>query len=333
MMNINTVLMGSSIPTFKYILFLNSQIKNVNCSCILFYSGVLAFNIFCIQSIGSGCGVYDWLFHFTISHQMDIIWLEPGTLSMLTFSIFNNASSKPGYSLSNKRFASKSSKAHKLTKSGKVSTPVTPNVVPEIKVVDTSKVGLFKSLFNKTTGLTSGLSERLNNSQASSSFKSLCKTCSTLKTNNKNLGWSILVFFNLDRFLPIGVKSSGRLNFKEIESLDSTNVKENNNLESFSELKEIVNNELANLSSEQLCCFANLMGFIMIFGGMLSVTSILFGQYLIEYFNLEKRYPKLAKYLKLRQTVEKYYLIINIVIIYFIIIYYIVLNFYMLAIK
>ena len=100
-------------------------------------------------------------------------------------------------------------------------------------------------------------------------------------------------------------------------------------LGAFFEFKDFFSNELASLSSEQLCCLCNTMGFIMVFGGMVTVTSILFGQYLIDYFNLEKRYPKLARYLKLKQTLNKYYLIFNIIYIYLILILFIVLNTFM----
>ena len=49
----------------------------------------------------------------------------------------------------------------------------------------------------------------------------------------------------------------------------------------------------------------------MIFGGMTSITSILFGEYILNYFKLESKWPKLAKYIKLKQKVNKYYLIFN----------------------
>ena len=72
------------------------------------------------------------------------------------------------------------------------------------------------------------------------------------------------------------------------------------------------------------------MVFILIFVGLLIITTILLGPSLIDYFNLEQRLPKLAKFLKLRQTIDKYnlYLIIFIII-YLIVIYYILLNLYM----
>lgn len=96
-----------------------------------------------------------------------------------------------------------------------------------------------------------------------------------------------------------------------------------------SELKEGIESLLAALSTEQLGCISNLMGFVMIFGGMLSITTILFSQYFIDGFKLEERFPKLAKYLKLRQTIDKYYLIFNFVLIYLILIFYIALNLFM----
>nr|YP_010130255.1 hypothetical protein KQ422_mgp043 [Clavaria fumosa]QPZ51157.1 hypothetical protein [Clavaria fumosa] len=111
--------------------------------------------------------------------------------------------------------------------------------------------------------------------------------------------------------------------------LSSTDIKQSSVLGSLSEMKVVINEELATLSSEQLGCLTNLLGFIMILGGMVTITLILFGEYLINYFKLDQRYPKLVKYIKLRQTFNKYYLIINIIIIYLILILYIVLNFYM----
>ena len=61
---------------------------------ILFYSGVLAFNAFYIQSIGSGIGVYSGLFHFsTISQQSDIFILQHSlllnSLNGIIFKLFN----------------------------------------------------------------------------------------------------------------------------------------------------------------------------------------------------------------------------------------------------
>lgn len=96
-----------------------------------------------------------------------------------------------------------------------------------------------------------------------------------------------------------------------------------------SEMKESIESFLATLSTEQLGCISNLMGLVKIFGGMLSITTILFSQYFIDSFKLEERFPKLAKFLKLRQTIDKYYLIFNFVLIYLILILYVALNVFM----
>lgn len=96
-----------------------------------------------------------------------------------------------------------------------------------------------------------------------------------------------------------------------------------------SEMKESIESFLATLSTEQLGCISNLMGLVKIFGGMLSITTILFSQYFIDSFKLEERFPKQAKFLKLRQTIDKYYLIFNFVLIYLILILYVALNVFM----
>ena len=111
--------------------------------------------------------------------------------------------------------------------------------------------------------------------------------------------------------------------------LDSTNVKESSILEYFSEMRGVINEELASLSSEQLCCLSNALGFIMVLGGLVTITTILIGQYFIDYFKLEQRFPKLAKYIKLRQTFKKYYLIVNLIIMFLISIFFVALNIFM----
>lgn len=86
---------------------------------------------------------------------------------------------------------------------------------------------------------------------------------------------------------------------------------------------------LSHLSSEELACITNLLGFLMIFGGMTSITSILFGEYILNYFKLESKWPKLAKYIKLKQKVNKYYLIFNFFMVYLIIFAFVIINLFM----
>ena len=122
---------------------------------------------------------------------------------------------------------------------------------------------------------------------------------------------------------------SSTKNLESSNVLDNTEVQQSCTQGYFIELKDLVSKELENLSPEEFYCFIILMVFILIFVGLLIVTTILFGPSLIDYFNLEQRLPKLAKFLKLRQIIDKYnlYLIIFIII-YLIVIYFIFLNLY-----
>ena len=122
---------------------------------------------------------------------------------------------------------------------------------------------------------------------------------------------------------------SNSMNNTGPNDLPPTEVSESSILGSYSEMKEILNNELANLSSEQLGCLTNMIGFIMILGGMTTITLILFGEYIINLFKLEEKYPKLAKYINLRKTFNRYYLIVNIIMIYLITTVFIGINLYM----
>ena len=58
------LIVAMAIPSLK--LQLSSILLTRITSIILLYSGVLAFNTFYIQSIGSGIGAYSKLFYFTI---------------------------------------------------------------------------------------------------------------------------------------------------------------------------------------------------------------------------------------------------------------------------
>nr|YP_009693764.1 hypothetical protein [Inonotus obliquus]BBN21290.1 hypothetical protein [Inonotus obliquus] len=100
-----------------------------------------------------------------------------------------------------KASTSKAKKATKTVKEAVKEVPVAyPVKTPDIKPSEPSK-GLFSRLLSGSTVLANSFRTNLNASQATSSFKSLCKTCTTLKTNLKNFFWSILVFIKLDRFI------------------------------------------------------------------------------------------------------------------------------------
>jgi hypothetical protein len=96
---------------------------------------------------------------------------------------------------------------------------------------------------------------------------------------------------------------------------------------------ETYKNFVDQLSLEQLVALFNIIGFLMIFFTLISITTLLIGDYLIEKFKLNDKYPKIYKYIKFKQTLNKHYMMFYFIIFYIIVIVYILANFYMLLIK
>jgi hypothetical protein len=69
---------------------------------------------------------------------------------------------------------------------------------------------------------------------------------------------------------------------------------------------------LNSLTTEQLGALSNLLFSQFILASVISIVFIFFGDYLITRFNLEIKYPRLAKIIGLRKKFQKYYLIVNI---------------------
>jgi uncharacterized protein (UPF0335 family) len=70
------------------------------------------------------------------------------------------------------------------------------------------------------------------------------------------------------------------------------------------------------LSSEQLVIVFNLCGYTILILLMTSITTIVIGQDLINYFGLESKYPKLATYIRFQLKLRKYYLMVYIAYFY-----------------
>jgi len=66
---------------------------------------------------------------------------------------------------------------------------------------------------------------------------------------------------------------------------------------------------LSYLNQVQLNALAHLLAGIFILYNLFNIIFILFGEYLINYFKLEERFPKLALFIRLRKKLQRYYLI------------------------
>jgi hypothetical protein len=65
---------------------------------------------------------------------------------------------------------------------------------------------------------------------------------------------------------------------------------------------------LASLSKEELLAFGGLLFNSLILSYTISIILVLYGDYLIKRFDLENKYPKLAKLIKIRRQMQNYYL-------------------------
>ena len=65
---------------------------------------------------------------------------------------------------------------------------------------------------------------------------------------------------------------------------------------------------ISSLSKEELLAFSGLLLNSLILSYTISIILILYGDYLIKRFDLENKYPKLAKFIQIRRQLQNYYL-------------------------
>jgi hypothetical protein len=83
----------------------------------------------------------------------------------------------------------------------------------------------------------------------------------------------------------------------------------------FEDIYNNFNSWLSSLDYTHSVAVVNITGLILLFLSVLQIIFIFYGTYLLDYLNLEKRYPKLANIIILRRKFQQYYLLLNISII------------------
>lgn len=101
----------------------------------------------------------------------------------------------------------------------------------------------------------------------------------------------------------------------------------------FSDFIEKYKTFIDHLSLEQLVALFNIIGYSMILLTLISITTLLIGDYLIEKLKLDIKYPKLAKYIRFKQSLNKHYLMFYMIMFYIIVLLFIIVNIYMLLLK
>ena len=99
--------------------------------------------------------------------------------------------------------------------------------------------------------------------------------------------------------------------------------------EYFTNLIEILKDYISILSSEQLVILFNLSGYVLLFMIFTSITILLIGNDLINYYQLEFKFPKLAKYIQFQLRLRNLYLKLYILYLYFVILIFFSINIFM----
>ena len=100
----------------------------------------------------------------------------------------------------------------------------------------------------------------------------------------------------------------------------------------FKDLINFFNNLYANMNLEQISALMHLSSSILILVLLSSVMGIIYGDFLIKYFRLEEKYPRLARVIVLRRKFQQYYLFLNFLSIIIVLLALIGINFYALTI-
>nr|YP_009649296.1 hypothetical protein [Rhizopogon salebrosus]QDA23211.1 hypothetical protein [Rhizopogon salebrosus] len=93
------------------------------------------------------------------------------------------------------------------------------------------------------------------------------------------------------------------------------NSKNNNNFtESFLNLFNNLYNIIESMSMHQKLAYLHISGSFIILLSLFSILTIFYGDYLIIKLNLENKYPKLTKFIKLRRKFQQYYILLDVII-------------------
>ena len=121
---------------------------------------------------------------------------------------------------------------------------------------------------------------------------------------------------------------------KELHNLSSSNdpnIFKSYFSDLFNDIIGPIRESISQLNSEQLVIVFNLCGYTILTMIMTSIIILLIGDHLINKFELESKYPKMAKYIKFQLTLRKYYMRFYIIYFYITILILIFVNIFMLS--
>ena len=115
-------------------------------------------------------------------------------------------------------------------------------------------------------------------------------------------------------------------NIKLINDITKQKLIENFNTNFISDYTKYIHDYLDTLTLHEVSCLLNIIIFIVLILTGFIILSMYYENHIIYYFKLEERYPKLAGYLKLRRTLQKYSIMWNIFLLFLICLFGIFVN-------
>ena len=99
-----------------------------------------------------------------------------------------------------------------------------------------------------------------------------------------------------------------------------------NNSDNKSQYLDSLQNFFDSLNYQQNLAIVHISGSLFILITLINIISIFYGEKLIIFFDLENKFPKIAKFIQLRRKFQHYYLLINIALIFIVLIIIIFIN-------
>jgi hypothetical protein len=177
------------------------------------------------------------------------------------------------------------------------------------------------------TDITNKLSEAVNNiSLAKYKLTTITDQLNNAMLNNKQIEYNILLaekakleaFYNQNlNYILTNVNThlqNKMIVYKELAK-NISNSRQNFLGDNIWEKLDQFNNWLNSLSLQENLAFVNMSGIIFIMITLFSIIMIFYGNKLLNYFQLEDRFPRIAKLIILRRKFQEYYLITNILLI------------------
>lgn len=166
------------------------------------------------------------------------------------------------------------------------------------------------------------------------------KLCETLtdKLNTKNFSngenaESVKTWLNYQKSELVKLNKDKDEKMNELCKYINDNVKKSDTFDWFNDLIEKYQSFLNNLSLDQIVALFNIICEIMILMALTSICILLIGDFLINKFNLDTRYPRLSKYIRMKEKLNKYYLKYYIILLYIIVILCLCGNIYMFLLR